>query len=144
MSSIRKKRNFKGLQLNDSPFSPPPPQPSAVASGLTGLSSRGTPEMTSSLFLGAANPSAQIATEIEPSSGANYHNTLTEQLKNLELGVEYKLDLKSEDLNLLSELGSGNGGTVTKVLHEKSGTVMAKKVRAPCHLLALPAELAFF
>ena len=65
---------------------------------------------------------------MEPSSGANYHNTLTEQLKNLELGVEYKLDLKNEDLKVLSELGSGNGGTVTRVLHEKSGTVMARKV----------------
>lgn len=65
---------------------------------------------------------------MEPSSGASYHNTLTEQLKNLELGVEYKLDLKNEDLQMLSELGSGNGGTVTKVLHEKSGRIMAKKV----------------
>lgn len=66
--------------------------------------------------------------ETDPSSGANYHNTLTEQLKNLELGVEYKLDLKNEDLKVLSELGSGNGGTVTKVKHEKTGLVIARKV----------------
>lgn len=46
----------------------------------------------------------------------------------MELGVEYKLDLKNEDLKVLNELGSGNGGTVCKVVHEKTGTVMAKKV----------------
>lgn len=73
-----------------------------------------------------ANASTLPSTD--PSSGANYHNKLSEQLANLELGVEYKLDLKNEDLSFLSELGSGNGGTVTKVLHEKSNTVMAKKV----------------
>lgn len=71
---------------------------------------------------------ARNGLDTEPNSGANYHNKLTQQLANLELGVEYKLDLKNEDLKTLAELGAGNGGTVTKVLHEKSGTVMAKKV----------------
>ncbi|SPO06586.1 probable MAP kinase kinase [Cephalotrichum gorgonifer] len=46
----------------------------------------------------------------------------------LEIGIEYKLDLKPEDLNILKELGSGNGGTVTKVKHMSTGTVMARKV----------------
>lgn len=47
----------------------------------------------------------------------------------LEIGIEYKLDLKPEDLDILKELGSGNGGTVSKVKHLTTGTVMARKVR---------------
>ncbi|KAK7427119.1 MAP kinase kinase (MEK) [Neonectria magnoliae] len=46
----------------------------------------------------------------------------------LEIGIEYKLDLKPEDLEILKELGSGNGGTVSKVKHLATGTVMARKV----------------
>lgn len=46
----------------------------------------------------------------------------------LEIGIEYKLDLKPEDLDILKELGSGNGGTVSKVKHLTTGTVMARKV----------------
>lgn len=51
----------------------------------------------------------------------------------LEIGIEYKLDLKPEDLNILKELGSGNGGTVSKVKHMTTGTVMARKVSGPWH-----------
>lgn len=47
----------------------------------------------------------------------------------LEIGIEYKLDLRSEDLEILRELGSGNGGTVSKVKHVVTGTVMARKVQ---------------
>lgn len=46
----------------------------------------------------------------------------------LEIGIEYKLDLKPEDLDILKELGHGNGGTVSKVKHLTTGTVMARKV----------------
>lgn len=46
----------------------------------------------------------------------------------LEIGIEYKLDLRPEDLEILKELGSGNGGTVSKVKHLTTGTVMARKV----------------
>ncbi|PWN18849.1 Pkinase-domain-containing protein [Microstroma glucosiphilum] len=155
MSSVRKKRNFKGLQLGESPLSSTTPSLSAssssssalassnaaAAAGLSGsaeaspssassshlfrtINSRTTPN-SSTLSQTSSYP--QSAIEIESASGASYHNTLTEQLKNLELGVEYKLDLKNEDLKVLNELGSGNGGTVCKVVHEKTGTVMAKK-----------------
>ena len=47
----------------------------------------------------------------------------------LEIGIEYKLDLRPEDLEILKELGSGNGGTVSKVKHITTGTIMARKVR---------------
>lgn len=46
----------------------------------------------------------------------------------LEIGIEYKLDLRPEDLEVVKELGSGNGGTVSKVKHLTTGTVMARKV----------------
>jgi hypothetical protein len=47
----------------------------------------------------------------------------------LEIGVEFQLDLKAEDLIVLRELGSGNGGTVSKVQHAATKVVMARKVR---------------
>lgn len=46
----------------------------------------------------------------------------------LEIGIEYKLDLRPEDLEILKELGSGNGGTVSKVRHLSTGTIMARKI----------------
>jgi mitogen-activated protein kinase kinase len=50
------------------------------------------------------------------------------QTAQLEIGIEYKLDLKREDLEVMKELGSGNGGTVSKVKHIATGTIMARKV----------------
>jgi mitogen-activated protein kinase kinase len=46
----------------------------------------------------------------------------------LEIGVEFQLDLKAEDLIVLKELGSGNGGTVSKVQHAATKVIMARKV----------------
>jgi mitogen-activated protein kinase kinase len=46
----------------------------------------------------------------------------------LEIGLEFKLDLRSEDLVVLKELGAGNGGTVSKVMHATTKVVMARKV----------------
>ncbi|OAA37205.1 MAP kinase kinase EMK1 [Metarhizium rileyi] len=46
----------------------------------------------------------------------------------LEIGIEYKLDLRPEDLEIVKDLGSGNGGTVSKVKHLTTGTVMARKI----------------
>lgn len=46
----------------------------------------------------------------------------------LEIGVEFRLDLKAEDLVVLRELGAGNGGTVSKVQHAATKVVMARKV----------------
>lgn len=52
-----------------------------------------------------------------------------EKQDTLEIGVEFQLDLKAEDLIVLRELGSGNGGTVSKVQHAATKVVMARKVR---------------
>lgn len=46
----------------------------------------------------------------------------------LEIGVEFRLDLRAEDLIVLKELGVGNGGTVSKVQHAATKVVMARKV----------------
>ncbi|KAI0473224.1 MAP kinase [Xylariaceae sp. FL0804] len=46
----------------------------------------------------------------------------------LEIGIEFNLDLRQEDLEIVKELGSGNGGTVSKVKHLPTGTMMARKV----------------
>ncbi|ORY65464.1 MAP kinase [Pseudomassariella vexata] len=46
----------------------------------------------------------------------------------LEIGIEFNLDIKQEDLEIMKELGSGNGGTVSKIKHLPTGTTMARKV----------------
>lgn len=50
------------------------------------------------------------------------------QTDTLEIGLEFKLDLRSEDLIPLKEVGAGNGGTVSKVKHATTGVIMARKV----------------
>ncbi|KAK6526356.1 MAP kinase kinase (MEK) [Orbilia ellipsospora] len=56
----------------------------------------------------------------------------------LQVGVEYQLQLNHEDFQVLHELGSGNGGTVSKVIFEQDRRqiVMARKV---IHIEAKPA-----
>ncbi|ORY11699.1 dual specificity mitogen-activated protein kinase [Clohesyomyces aquaticus] len=46
----------------------------------------------------------------------------------LEIGVEFQLDLKAEDLIVMRELGHGNGGTVSKVQHAATKVIMARKI----------------
>ncbi|KAA8909244.1 hypothetical protein TRICI_004556 [Trichomonascus ciferrii] len=91
---------------------------------------------------GSDKPNVQVSSssassdEKRPSSQAQGEEKLTNQLASLELGVEFKLDLRKDDFETLSELGCGNGGTVTRVLHVPTQTVMAKKV---IHVEAKPA-----
>ncbi|ORX90500.1 kinase-like protein [Basidiobolus meristosporus CBS 931.73] len=53
---------------------------------------------------------------------------LYEQLANLEIGLEFKLNLRQEDLKTLDQLGSGNGGAVSKILYIPTKTIMARKI----------------
>lgn len=55
-------------------------------------------------------------------------NTESRRTDTLEIGLEFRLDLRSEDLVVLKELGAGNGGTVSKVMHASTKVVMARKV----------------
>lgn len=85
------------------------------------------------LTVGPAGSNSAPATGT-PASRPNYQSTLQQQLADLDINGSgegsTKLDLKSEDLKELSELGQGNGGSVKKVLHIPTGKKMAKKVRA--------------
>jgi len=67
-----------------------------------------------------------IPTRDGQSVTGNGHGRHTEDP--LEIGVEFRLDLNHEDLIVLKELGSGNGGTVAKVQHAATGAIMARKV----------------
>ncbi|PYH90562.1 kinase-like protein [Aspergillus ellipticus CBS 707.79] len=55
-------------------------------------------------------------------------NGETNRTDTLEIGLEFRLDLRSEDLVTLKELGAGNGGTVSKVMHASTKVVMARKI----------------
>ncbi|KAK3941238.1 kinase-like domain-containing protein [Diplogelasinospora grovesii] len=46
----------------------------------------------------------------------------------LEIGIEFALDLKPDELEIIKDLGAGNGGTVSKVRHIPTNTVMARKI----------------
>jgi mitogen-activated protein kinase kinase len=199
-SSIRKKRNFKGLQLSESPLAIPTPSLNSsgtsangtaggVAAGLnndgsastgpisslqsissaasssrhtgstvSGLpgrggginssaaaSSSGLPFTASSLAssaLGGGGGSTATSTAFTlPGSGANYHNKLSEQLASLELGKTNgeKLDLRNEDLKFLSELGAGNGGTVTKVSKRCTWSLLVRSADITCAALTTRA-----
>ncbi|KAI9226678.1 MAG: dual specificity protein kinase FUZ7 [Piptocephalis tieghemiana] len=94
-SGIRKKRNFKGLALPNSP-----------------------------VVGGDKAPPAGIKVPGQPAP----EDELAGRLKALEIGVELKLDLRSEDLEVVKELGAGAGGTVSKVLHLPTKTIMARKI----------------
>jgi mitogen-activated protein kinase kinase len=61
----------------------------------------------------------------------------------LEIGVEFRLDLKAEDLIVVRELGSGNGGTVSKVQHAATKVVMARKVSPSLLALVSDTRLTF-
>jgi len=152
---IRKKRNFKVLQLAITPELPPtpPPEPepvavrqAPVAGGAPG-GKRRPPPMT--LKAPKLPPNTTSATPVEDNTlltvanGANsapntasplvnkrntYHTALSNTLANLDMKNEIKFDLRNEDLKDLQELGQGNGGSVTKVEHVPTGKIMAKKI----------------
>ncbi|KAI9285177.1 kinase-like domain-containing protein [Umbelopsis sp. AD052] len=92
---LRKKRNFKGLTLEESP-----------------------------VVVQAADGSPAAA---KSGKSLEEYSQFCERLSDLEIGLELRLDLRSEDFSELDELGRGNGGTVCKVLHVRTKTVMAKK-----------------
>lgn len=151
----RKKRNIKALQLNVEPASAPAPAPPSIqlgtrtkAPGTKPAAKRKPPKIDLSKSKGDDSkraPSPGFLTVDGPGSApvsgarsasaqrTSYHSKLTEQLANLDVGSETKLDLKLEDLEDLRELGAGNGGTVKLVKHLPTQMTMAKKARF-CYL----------
>jgi len=177
---LRSKRNFKALQLDVSnPQPPPPSEPDPVPTRLApaskqapGGSKKRPPPMNLKPKVAADTPPASDLSAVDgfvavapapssapasgtPSAGAKrmtYHTTLSNTLASLDLNADVKYDLRDEDLKDLHELGQGNGGSVKKVEHVPSRTIMAKKVCLlhcarclsgpfpPRHLACLPSS----
>jgi len=161
---IRKKRNFKALQLNVAESGPATakdaepvamrqaPPPAAAAQSAPVERKKRPPPMiikapkipTSSGAVSAVEQDGNLLTVVsgpQPPHSASpairrntYHATLSNTLANLDMNAEIKFDLKDGDLKDLQELGSGNGGSVKKVEHVPTKTIMAKKV-SRCSLL---------
>ncbi|CDO71481.1 hypothetical protein BN946_scf184909.g75 [Trametes cinnabarina] len=142
---VRKKRNFKALQLDvTKPTPEPQPEPTRLAPVPAGGKKRPppmqlkAPKVTSNGT--TADPDANNLLTVNGSNSApptgsasahrmTYHTTLSTTLANLDLNSENKYhDLRNEDLKDLKELGQGNGGSVKKVEHLPTGTIMAKKI----------------
>ena len=64
----------------------------------------------------------------EVAKGDDPVGSLDQKLASLEIGSDFKLSILQEELKVISELGFGNGGTVSKVMHLPTKTLMAKKV----------------
>lgn len=77
--------------------------------------------------LAVSTPKSASLSASSPSR-SSYHS-LQERLATMEIGhSDASLDLKADDFRTLSELGQGNGGTVSKVEHVPTQKIMAKKV----------------
>ncbi|KAI8923542.1 kinase-like domain-containing protein [Entophlyctis helioformis] len=72
---------------------------------------------------GITPSAAGISQEVESPS-----SVLAPQLADLSIPKNLQLDLKTEDIVVLQELGAGNGGTVSKVQHKPTNTIMARKI----------------
>ncbi|CAA7262882.1 unnamed protein product [Cyclocybe aegerita] len=157
---IRKKRNFKALQLNvaESPATvntaepvpirqAPPPVAAPAASAPVGSGKKRPPPMVikapkipnHSGAVSAVEQDGNLLTVTSTAGSAphsaspavrrnTYHATLSSTLANLDMNAEIKFDLKEGDLKDLQELGQGNGGSVKKVEHVPTKTIMAKKI----------------
>ncbi|KAJ7110729.1 Pkinase-domain-containing protein [Mycena crocata] len=123
--SIRKKRNFRDLQLPAGALGPNDGEP--VPTRLAPLGPRQRPPPlhagTNGGLLGAPGP--DLLSPPQSTSQASLSSTIA----SLDPKPQYKeFDLKNDDFNNLEELGQGNGGSVMKVQHVPTGTVMAKKI----------------
>ncbi|KAF8055168.1 kinase-like domain-containing protein [Lyophyllum atratum] len=135
---LRTKRNFKSLQLPvDDPIDPTP-APLPVPTRLAPAGPQPQPNKRRPPPLGDAPPvqgflspsGPGLDSAIGSGVGSGRHSALHATLAKMELhapSVEIS-DLKNADLRNMAELGQGNGGSVMKVEHVPSGTVMAKKI----------------
>ncbi|KAI5298056.1 Cation-independent mannose-6-phosphate receptor CI-MPR [Ascosphaera pollenicola] len=116
-----KRKNVKGLALSSAATARPPPPSTSHDTNSTNSNSNSnasTSTGTDARTDGAAAGGAAVVI-----NGKDV--TMAEEL---EIGLEFKLDLKSEDLIVLKDLGAGNGGSVSKVMHASTKVVMARKV----------------
>ncbi|KAF8625868.1 hypothetical protein AX15_005162 [Amanita polypyramis BW_CC] len=77
----------------------------------------------------AYSPGYQGSTPAAGRSRSAIQASLSNTLARLDIkGSGARFDFKNEDLKSLQELGHGNGGSVVKVEHVPTGTIMAKKI----------------
>lgn len=76
----------------------------------------------------STNSDKGICIEAKEIRNPTSNSELISKFSTLELNVEFNLDIRTEDIEVLSELGSGNGGTVSKARHIPTGLIMARKV----------------
>lgn len=76
-----------------------------------------TPEQSPIAQMGIRDPERKVDTD-----------ALIENIKNLELGLEYEMPICADELVALKKLGSGQSGTVSKVLHLPTQKTMARKI----------------
>ncbi|KAF9242616.1 kinase-like domain-containing protein [Melanogaster broomeanus] len=144
---IRKKRNFKALQLDvtepakpneaqpiPTRLAPPPaakgkkrPPPMTLSAPKLGQTPAAN-DVDSNLLSVGGGPTSAPATGSASARRNTYHATLSNTLANLDRNAETRYDLRNEDLKDLQELGQGNGGSVKKVEHVPTKTIMAKKI----------------
>lgn len=80
-------------------------------------------------LLTVAGTNSAPATGTASAHRQTYHTTLSTTLAKLDMNSETQFhDLHNEDLEDMNELGQGNGGSVKRVKHKPTGTIMAKKV----------------
>ncbi|CAA7263982.1 unnamed protein product [Cyclocybe aegerita] len=127
---LRTKRNFKALVLPDDPIIPAGGDPVATRPAPVPAGKRRPPPLGDDQAVKGFVLDPTIPVE-SPATGRRsaIQATLTNTLAKLDLRKDApRLDLKNEDLKKLADLGQGNGGSVVKVEHIPTGTIMAKKI----------------
>lgn len=129
-----RRRNFKQLALSGPSLTAAPRQTSytvlpvdSSAKAAPVLETQ-TEEKPNSTKVFCIEAQEQPLENLNILQGDSRDHELLSQFSTLELNVEFKLDLRAEDIQVLSELGSGNGGTVSKAQHLPTGLFMARKV----------------
>ncbi|KAK5133490.1 hypothetical protein LTR08_007627 [Meristemomyces frigidus] len=78
------------------------------------------------LALSAPAPKPTAPTDADGHAPGSNDNS--QRADTLEIGVEFRPDWRTEDLEVIKDLGAGNGGTVSKVRHTGWNVVMARKI----------------
>ncbi|KAK4540158.1 hypothetical protein LTR36_009744 [Oleoguttula mirabilis] len=80
------------------------------------------------LALSAPPPKPTAPAETDAQLPGSLGNSNSQRADTLEIGVEFRPDWRTEDLEVIKDLGAGNGGTVSKVRHTGWNIVMARKI----------------
>jgi mitogen-activated protein kinase kinase len=127
----RTKRNFRDLQLPVVSIADGEPIPTRLAPA--GPRQRPPPLRDH----GGANGLQLAAPAADTPQLTSIQTSLSSKIAALDQKPQFKeFDLQNDDFTSLQELGQGNGGSVMKVQHVPTGTIMAKKVRTVFHSTA--------